>query len=164
MAPRKNTERIEVYEVDGYTILDMGPIEIWDGADLSLIRDMLVQVIEKEGSKFVAVDMSFVKYVPSGFFGMLYDWFEKGIAIQLLSPQPNVREMLWFQRFFSEGETGVYDLHEGPEEAPISDIDFDEDEEVELLNDSDSQLRFAIPERLSSADLPMEEFEYSRAK
>jgi hypothetical protein len=31
---------------------------------------------------------------------MLYDWYETGIQIRLYAPQPNVRRMLWFSRFF----------------------------------------------------------------
>ena len=44
--------------------------------------------------------MTFVKYIPSGFFGMLFDWHETGVKIRLYTPQPNVRRMLWFDRFF----------------------------------------------------------------
>lgn len=127
MAPRKNTERIEIYETNGNVVLDMGPIEIWDGADLSLIRDMLVRVIEEQGNDHVAVDMSFVKYVPSGFFGMLFDWFEKGVTIHLLTPQMNVQAMLWFQRFFEEAEEGAFKLHQGPDQ-PFTVGASDEDE------------------------------------
>ncbi|WP_459558120.1 hypothetical protein [Lacunimicrobium album] len=117
MAPRKNTERIDVYQHRGMTVLDMGDIEIWDGADLSLIRDMLLVVIEKRGSKRIAVEMSSVKYVPSGFFGMLFDWFDRGIEISILSPQDNVRQMLWCKRFFSSKDNEIYHLHVGPQVA-----------------------------------------------
>lgn len=115
MAPRKNTERIDVYQHRGMTVLDMGDIEIWDGADLSLIRDMLLVVIEKRGVKRIAVEMSSVKYVPSGFFGMLFDWFDRGIQISILSPQENVRQMLWCKRFFQSQDNEIFYLHVGPE-------------------------------------------------
>ena len=113
MAPRKKTDRITIHRLSNLTILEMDPIEIWDGADLSLVRDMLVHVIEKEDAKAVAVDMSYVKYIPSGFFGMLYDWFEKGIRISLIKPQENVTQMLWFKCFFTNTGEGMYLLHRG---------------------------------------------------
>ncbi len=126
MAARKNTERIDVYQNHGAMVLDMGEIEIWDGADLSLIRDMLFVVIDKKGARKVAIEMSYVKYVPSGFFGMLFDWFDKGVEITLLSPQPNVLNMLWCKRFFLHAGNHVYQLYVGPESAIDEGVPADE--------------------------------------
>ncbi len=100
MAERKNTHGLTIRRCNGVTVLDIGPMEIWDGADLSLIRDTLNQVIGQKRHQSVGIEMSAVKYVPSGFFGMLYDWFEEGISVRLFSPQPRVMNMLWFQHFF----------------------------------------------------------------
>ncbi len=126
MAARKNTDRITVRRSRGSVTLDMGPIEIWDGADLSLVRDMLVHVIEKESYRRVAINMAYVKYVPSGFFGMLLDWHDRGIEIELAEPQPNVQDMLWFRRFFSPGNNPLkFVLMDGPE-TPFSEDDSDE--------------------------------------
>jgi transketolase len=47
---------------------------LWDGADLSLIRDTLNRLVVKERRRSIAIQMRTVKYVPSGFFGMLFDW------------------------------------------------------------------------------------------
>jgi hypothetical protein len=93
-------------------LLHMGSMEIWDGADLALLREALATLIEREGCRSIAVDMQFVKYIPSGFFGMLFDWHEKrGVAFALTPPQPNVQRMLWFQQFFRHGEQGWYELN-----------------------------------------------------
>ena len=54
--------------------------------------------------------MSHVKYIPSGFFGMLFDWYEQGVRIRLFSPQPNVARMLWFNRFFETVSEGCHEL------------------------------------------------------
>ena len=113
MAPRKKTDRITIHRLKDLTILEMGEYEIWDGADLSLVRDMLVRVIDEESCNSVAVDMTYVKYIPSGFFGMLYDWFEKGIRVRLIAPQENVTEMLWFRCFFTPSSNGMHQLHHG---------------------------------------------------
>lgn len=83
--------------------LDLGEMEIWDGADLSLLRDTLTQLIERQKCRSLGVNMHFVKYIPSGFFGMLYDWYEKrGVQFFLTTPQPNVQRMLWFRQFFQK--------------------------------------------------------------
>ncbi|MCA9078804.1 MAG: hypothetical protein KDA93_27520 [Planctomycetaceae bacterium] len=113
MAERKSLEGLILSDHDGTRLMNLGEMEIWDGADLSLLRDGLNHIILKEKQRSVAVDMSCVKYVPSGFFGMLFDWFEKGIAIRLYAPQERVTQMLWFRQFFLPADDGWYDLHHG---------------------------------------------------
>lgn len=93
-------------------------MEIWDGADLSLLRETLNDLIANQKCRSVGVDMSFVKYVPSGFFGMLYDWHEKGVVIHLYSPLARVRNMLWFRQFFTAVDDEAHLLHNGPAEVP----------------------------------------------
>jgi hypothetical protein len=115
MAERKNTHGLQLTRRSGVSVVDIGDMEIWDGADLSLVRDTLNVLIAQRKRRSVGIQMQHVKYVPSGFFGMLYDWHEAGIGVFLFEPQPRVERMLWFRRFFVEVRTGVYrleDLHE----------------------------------------------------
>jgi anti-anti-sigma regulatory factor len=97
---------------DGTHLLHLGEMEIWDGADLALLREGLTQLIERDQCRSIVVDMQFVKYIPSGFFGMLFDWYEKrGTVFALTTPQPNVQRMLWFQQFFRQNSEGWHELH-----------------------------------------------------
>ena len=86
---------------NGFQEINLGPMEIWDGADLALLRETLSRLIGREGNARVSVDMSSVKYVPSGFFGMLFDWTEQGASIYLDSPCKRIRNMVWFRQFLS---------------------------------------------------------------
>ncbi len=95
---------------DTFTVLNLGDMEIWDGADMALLRESLTRLIKAEKHRRIGIDMSHVKYIPSGYFGMLFDWFETGVQIRLYSPQPNVRQMLWFSRFFTAVETNCFEL------------------------------------------------------
>ncbi|MCA9025805.1 MAG: hypothetical protein KDA86_11415 [Planctomycetaceae bacterium] len=113
MAERKSLEGLTLSDHDGTRLMKLGDMEIWDGADLSLLRDGLNHVILNEKRRSVAIDMSCVKYVPSGFFGMLFDWFDKGIGVRLFAPQERVTQMLWFRQFFVADVDGWYDLHRG---------------------------------------------------
>jgi len=113
MAERKNLDGLTLSNHDGTRLMNLGDMEIWDGADLSLLRDGLNHVILTEKHRSVAVDMSCVKYVPSGFFGMLFDWFEKGVSVRLYAPQERVIQMLWFRQFFLASADEWYDLHHG---------------------------------------------------
>ena len=85
---------------DGFAVMHLGEMEIWDGADMALLRESLTRLIKVEKRRRIGIDMSHVKYIPSGFFGMLFDWYETGVQIRLYAPQPNVRLMLWFNHFF----------------------------------------------------------------
>ena len=103
-------KRMNVYEAGGVTVMDLGTMDIWDGADLALIRDTLVALIVREKKNAVGVDMGHVKYIPSGFFGMLFDWKDRGVEVYFYDPQPNVRNMLWFRQFTERCEESVYRL------------------------------------------------------
>lgn len=109
MAERKDYDSISMLDRNGVTVLDLGTMEIWDGADLSLLRDSLNQLAMSE-CPVVGIDMRHVKYVPSGFFGMLYEVFERGVDIRLFEPQPRVRNMLWFRKFFDFGPDSSHQL------------------------------------------------------
>ena len=112
MMNRKKRKRLKV-EADGETaIVGLDDIEIWDGADLALLREVLGELIEKDDYRAIGVNLHSVKYIPSGFFGMLYEWYEDGIRIILRSPQPNVEDMLWFRMFFVRQPDGSFWLND----------------------------------------------------
>lgn len=110
------SERLKIHDWDGVAVLDLVAIEIWDGADLALLRDTLSRIIEREKRRSIGVNMRYVKYIPSGFFGMLYDLQERGIAVRLFQPQPNVQVMLWFRQFCEHEADGCFRMHTQPKQ------------------------------------------------
>ncbi len=110
----KRRERLEILKHRGVTVVHIGHVEIWDGADLALLRETLTRLIEEERCENLGVDMSTVKYIPSGFFGMLFEWYERGVRISLFSPQPNVENMLWFRLFFRHHSENRFVLKDDP--------------------------------------------------
>ena len=111
MTLQRRFKRMLIDVQDDLLLLHVGEMDIWDGADLALLREGLFKLIEQEKCRSIAIDMRFVKYIPSGFFGMLFDWQEKrGVQFALTPPQPNVQRMLWFQRFFHLNAAGLYEL------------------------------------------------------
>jgi hypothetical protein len=123
MTVQRRFKRMVIDVLEDYHLLHMGQMEIWDGADLALLREALTQFIDREGCRAVAVDMQFVKYIPSGFFGMLFDWFEKrGVAFALTPPQPNVQRMLWFQQFFRLTDDGWYEMLPEGKDAMLASV------------------------------------------
>lgn len=129
MAERKNLDGLTLTKQRDITVMALGTMEIWDGADLSLLRDGLNHVILQRNSRSIAVDMSAVKYVPSGFFGMLFDWFDQGVMIRLLAPRDRVRNMVWFRQFFDHEDESWYLLHDGLKSADSEEMDCWQDEQ-----------------------------------
>ena len=114
---------LRIYRDEEITLFNLGDMEIWDWADLVLLRDSLKRLNEAEKLHSIGIDMSHVKSIASGFFGLLFDWYEIGVQIRLYSAQPNVRRMFWFSHFFVEAVTGdchvlCADLTEIPQEDP----------------------------------------------
>lgn len=106
-----DTNRIETL-VDGSHVVNMGNAEIWDGADLALLRETFVYLYHQARSRSFGVDMSSVKYAPSGFFGVLCDWRQMGVEVRLYAPQPEIANMVWFRQFFTAvGDGGMYVMH-----------------------------------------------------
>lgn len=107
-------KRHTIDEREGYHVVVMEDMEIWDGADLALLRETLAQLVDRDKQRRIGVDMTCVKYIPSGFFGMLYDYRERDILVRLYCPQPHVAQMLWFREFFAISDEaldeGTYDL------------------------------------------------------
>ena len=99
MSSRKK-QRLTVRIENDFAVVSLEDMEIWDGADLALLREALTALIERDGYRAIGVDLSAVKYIPSGFFGMLFEWYEQGMRIRLDAPQKNVEQMLWFRMFF----------------------------------------------------------------
>ena len=98
-----STRNLKPVAIDSYgkfRVVNVGTMEIWDGEELSLIREAFRRLMEEEECRFMGVDMRYVKYVPSGFFGTLCDWHDKGVCIRVFSPLPNVQQMVWFTTFF----------------------------------------------------------------
>ena len=112
MMNRKKRQRLNMESDGNAAVVGLDHIEIWDGADLALLREVLTELIHKEGYREIGINLESVKYIPSGFFGMLYEWYEVGVQITLHSPQPNVEQMLWFRMFFRVQPTGQFQLND----------------------------------------------------
>lgn len=111
MSSRKK-QRLTVCIKEDFAIVALDHMEIWDGADLALIREALTNLIDQDGFRAIGVDLSAVKYIPSGFFGMLFEWYEQGLKVRLYNPQKNVEQMLWFRMFFISDDEGTFKLND----------------------------------------------------
>lgn len=103
-------DRLKVDFVEEILVLSIPDKHGWDGSDLSLLRDALIDFVENEERGAIGISLDGVVHVPTGFFGMLYDFHEKGFAVHLFHPQEKVRNMLWFRHFFEVDQPKCYRL------------------------------------------------------
>jgi len=141
----RRRKRLTITQENGVTLISLGNMEIWDGADLALIRDTLIEQVQKYDRQMLAVDMQTVKYIPSGFFGMLSEWRDRGVSISVKGVQENVSNMLWFQQFFVESIPGMHHLQEEPQfemNSIFADPDVaDEESAAEAEDHQDREIR-----------------------
>lgn len=145
MASKK--DRMTIHQWSGYWVLDLGDVEIWDGADLALLRETLTRLIAADGKRLIGVEMSHVKYIPSGFFGMLYDWHDQGVSIRLYSPKEHVQNMLWFRQFFDEVSEGCFKLLREERETLVVQSEPEWSDEVDWGFEDEPESMAAVRER-----------------
>lgn len=135
MSSRKR-QRLSMRVENDMAVVALEDMEIWDGADLALLRESLTALIEKDGFRSIGVDLSAVKYIPSGFFGMLFEWYEQGLTIRLFSPRPNVEQMLWFRMFFAPYSDDCWQLTDEAvrDHSPNEQVEY---HKREFMNDAD---------------------------
>lgn len=139
MMNRKKRQRLTIHTEGSTATVGLDHIEIWDGADLALLREVLTELIHQESFRCIGVNLESVKYIPSGFFGMLYEWYEDGIGIILHSPQPNVEQMLWFRMFFAQNSDGTFSLNDEAvrSHTPTQQVEY---HKREFTGDTDEEL------------------------
>lgn len=93
------SSKVYVRRQEGMATVSLGERNIWDVADMRLLRDVLERLVHVRGCRVVGIDMVGVQSLASGFFGILYDLYRQGVSVRLQSPHPCVREMLWFRAF-----------------------------------------------------------------
>jgi len=143
----KKRDRMTIHMWNGYSVLDLGDVEIWDGADLSLLRETLTRLIAADGRRLIGVDMTHVKYIPSGFFGMLYDWHDQGVSIRLYSPKEHVENMLWFRQFFDKVDEGCFKLMREERATLVVPTEPEWSEEVDWGFEDEPESMAAVRER-----------------
>jgi hypothetical protein len=109
MAERRYSHGLILREEAGALIISIKN-GIWRGKQLSLLRDTLVQVLDRQMRRSVGVDLKGVHELPSGFVGTLCDCHDRGVDVRIYSPEPRIRDMFWFQNFFTAETTDCFRL------------------------------------------------------
>ena len=111
MASRIHVHGLSVRLDGDAALVCVGRKQVWDRADLSLLRDTFHRLVH-DGSRSISVNLSGLQCIPSGFFGSLMDLSDRGIAVFLVAPHERVRQMLWFREFFHRDCVDCYSLRQ----------------------------------------------------
>ena len=95
---RRNS-KVYVRQQGGVATVSLGERNIWDLADLRLLREISERLVHVRRCRDITVDMRSAQSLASGFFGLLHDLCKLGVKVTLLAPHRGVREMLWFRAF-----------------------------------------------------------------
>ena len=87
-------EMLRVYETGPVTILGFGGDEINERVDLGECRAQITKLLQQCGCEMLGLDLSGVKYIPSGLLGMLISLRQQGIQVHLYNPSVDVQEVL----------------------------------------------------------------------
>lgn len=90
LLPMQRYGLIAVIYVHGRTHLD--------GSDMSQLRDTLSAEVNGSDVKTIALDILGVEALPSGFFGLLCNWYDLGYRIILAHPSDSVMGYEWMIR------------------------------------------------------------------
>lgn len=114
MRSTQRINRLLLEERAGISVLSLREMDIWDGTDLSLLRDTVWEMVRKEGCRSFGIDLRQVQYIPSGFFGTMHAWHARGVEVRLYSPHTRIRGMLWFRHCFERVDDDCYLLINAP--------------------------------------------------
>ncbi|MBS0203054.1 MAG: STAS domain-containing protein [Planctomycetes bacterium] len=98
---------LEVYEVGELTVIGFGGRELLDRLSMAECRKELNQLIQENGCKSLAFDLTGVRLVPSGMLGLLCSFRRQGINVYLYNPSQDVREVLEITKL-----DALFELHE----------------------------------------------------
>ena len=94
-------------------LLTLDESGLWTGSNLCRLRSAIKDRLE-DGFDSVTVDMTYVRHLPSGFFGYLCELHESGTRVRLFRPADEVQGLEWFWRFFEPDADSVYRFREEP--------------------------------------------------
>jgi hypothetical protein len=86
---------------DVFSVLKL-PGERWEKPEACRMGETVKPLLRDRNLKGIGIDLSDVRFLPSGFFAKLFNWRERGKNVLLTNPHSSVQQMWWFKACFSE--------------------------------------------------------------
>jgi anti-anti-sigma factor len=98
---------LEIYQAGQLTVIGFGGREYLDQLDLSNCYDEIIELIRENDCRSLAVDLTGVKWIPSGLLGVLMSVHRLTGDVHVYNPSKDIREVLEVTRL-----NRVLHLHE----------------------------------------------------
>ena len=82
----------EVYQAGELTVIGFGRREILDQVNLAECYDEIMELVREHSCHTLAIDLTGVRFIPSGMLGLLASAHRTGIDLHLFNPSTDVRE------------------------------------------------------------------------
>lgn len=84
---------LEIYQTGPLTVVGFGGREIIHDINIAPLQDDLGKLVEDNACERLAVDLTGVKFIPSGMLGILTSLHRKGVKIEIYNPSDDVRDV-----------------------------------------------------------------------
>ena len=98
---------LEVYQPGELTVIGFGGRQILDQLNLAECYDEIMELIRDYNCQTLAVDLTGVRWIPSGLLGVLMSVHRQNIDVHLYNPSTDIREVLEITRL-----DRIFHLHE----------------------------------------------------
>jgi len=85
---------LEIYSTGPLTVLGFGGRTVLDHLRVADCRDWIVELIKEHSVESLAFDLTGVRYIPSGFLGLLASIHKLGVEVLLFNACEDIREVL----------------------------------------------------------------------
>lgn len=133
-------------------LLSIGTQQIWDKGDLMQLQAELDRLVARDQFESITIDTRYVEYVPSGFFGLLYDFHLEGVRIWLCEPSPRMRRMIWFRQFLYRIDDDLYGFRQQPQLILVAPPETKNGSTVSAASDAHREARSPQPIVVSILD------------
>ena len=90
----QSLRQFEIYQPGPLTVIGFGNRNRLDQLDVAECRDEVFELIQVQRCKTLAIDLTGIQTIPSGFLGLLVAVHQRGTSVCLFNPSDELREVL----------------------------------------------------------------------
>ncbi|MEX0704021.1 MAG: STAS domain-containing protein [Planctomycetales bacterium] len=98
MASHEPDRIVKVYQPGTLTVIGFDGRDVLDDVNVADCKTEIAEIVRRHQCRVLAVDLTGVKFIPSGLLGLLASLREIVPEVHLYNPSPDVREVLEITR------------------------------------------------------------------
>jgi anti-anti-sigma factor len=85
---------LEIYKSGDATVIGFGDREVLDQINIAACREQVAALVQQDDVKTLAFNLTGVQLIPSGMLGLMASLRDLGVAVRLINPSDDIREVL----------------------------------------------------------------------